>query len=60
MGFPDDWTLVPYHGRPAAEGPRYKALGNSMVMPCMAWLASRIEAVDAPLAVERLERPPRE
>jgi hypothetical protein len=29
QGFPDDYTLIPYRGKPAADGPRYKALGNS-------------------------------
>ena len=31
QGFPDDYTLVPNRGKPAADGPRYKALGNSMI-----------------------------
>src|SRR3546814_769262 len=30
QGFPDDWTAIQYRGKPAADGPRYKALGNSM------------------------------
>lgn len=42
MGFPDDWTLVPYRGKPAADGPRYRAIGNSMAVPCMAWIGRRI------------------
>ncbi|MDW5267416.1 MAG: DNA cytosine methyltransferase [Edaphobacter sp.] len=28
QGFPDDYTLVEYRGKLAADGPRYKALGN--------------------------------
>lgn len=47
QGFPDDFTLVPHRGKPAADGPRYKALGNSMAVPCMAWIGRRIDAVDA-------------
>jgi len=50
MGFPDDYTLVPYRGRPAAlcpDGPRYKALGNSIAVPVLRWLGERIAAVDA-------------
>lgn len=47
QGFPDDYTAVPYRGKPAADGPRYRALGNSMAVPCMAWLGQRIAAVDA-------------
>jgi DNA (cytosine-5)-methyltransferase 1 len=46
QGFPDDYTLVPYRGKPAADGPRYKALGNSMAVPCMVWLGQRIQMVD--------------
>lgn len=42
QGFPDDWTLVPVRGKPAADGPRYKALGNSMAVPVMRWIGERI------------------
>lgn len=92
MGFPDDYTLIPYGSkasadfkeelaayfhrtaqyqreiapghfefdrsafdaawpRIAADGPRYKALGNSMAVPCMAWIGRRIQAVEALTAV---------
>jgi site-specific DNA-cytosine methylase len=47
QGFKDDHTLIPWRGKPAAEcpdGPRYKALGNSMAVPCMAWIGRRIAA----------------
>jgi len=47
QGFPDEWTLVPHRGKPAADGPRYRALGNSMAVPCMVWLGERIALVDA-------------
>jgi DNA (cytosine-5)-methyltransferase 1 len=47
QGFPDDYTLVPYRGKPAADGPRYKALGNSMAVPVMRWIGERIALVDA-------------
>ncbi len=46
QGFPDDFTLVPYRGRPASDGPRYKACGNSMAVPVMAWIGRRIEMVE--------------
>ncbi len=46
QGFPDDWTLVPFRGRPAADGPRYVALGNSMAVPVMAWIGARIAAME--------------
>jgi len=47
QGFPDDYTLVEYRGRPAADGPRYRALGNSMAVPIMRWIGERIASVDA-------------
>jgi len=46
QGFPDDYTLIPHRGKPAADGPRYKALGNSMAVPCMAWIGQRIAMVE--------------
>ncbi len=49
QGFPDDWTRIPYRGKPAEEcpdGPRYKAMGNSMAVPVMRWLGERIEMAD--------------
>ena len=46
QGFPDDYTLIPYRGKPAADGPRYKALGNSMAVPCMVWIGKRIAIVE--------------
>ncbi|SEM54711.1 DNA (cytosine-5)-methyltransferase 1 [Sphingomonas gellani] len=47
QGFPDDYTLAPHRGKPMADGPRYKALGNSMAVPVMRWIGERIAAVDA-------------
>ena len=47
QGFPDDWTLIPWRKKPADEcpdGPRYKALGNSMAVNCMEWIGERIQA----------------
>jgi DNA (cytosine-5)-methyltransferase 1 len=46
QGFSDDYTLIPFRGKPAADGPRYKALGNSMAVPVIRWIGERIEAVD--------------
>ena len=46
QGFPDDYTLIPYRGKPAADGPRYRALGNSMAVPVMAWIGRRIAMVE--------------
>ncbi|CAB5670169.1 Modification methylase HaeIII [Delftia tsuruhatensis] len=42
QGMPDDYTWVPYRGQPATDHPRYKAIGNSMAVPCMAWLGQRL------------------
>lgn len=53
QGFPDDYTLIPRRGKPAAacpDGPRYKALGNSMAVPVMRWIGERIELVDSLMA----------
>jgi DNA (cytosine-5)-methyltransferase 1 len=47
QGFPDDYTLVEYRKKPAADGPRYRALGNSMAVPVMRWIGERIAMVDA-------------
>jgi DNA (cytosine-5)-methyltransferase 1 len=48
QGFPDDYTLIPFRGKPAADGPRYKALGNSMAVPVIRWLGERIGRVTPP------------
>ncbi len=45
QGFDDDWTLVPYRGKPAADGPRYRAIGNSMAVPVVRWIGERIQMV---------------
>jgi len=47
QGFPDDYTLVPYRGKPAADSPRYKALGNSMAVPVMRVIGERLVRVEA-------------
>jgi DNA (cytosine-5)-methyltransferase 1 len=48
QGFPDDYTAVTYRGKPAADGPRYKALGNSMAVPVLRWILERIERLERP------------
>ena len=45
QGFPDDYTLVPHRNKPMSDGPRYKALGNSMAVPVMRWIGERIQMV---------------
>jgi DNA (cytosine-5)-methyltransferase 1 len=42
QGFPDDHCDITFRKKPAADGPKYRALGNSMAVPCMAWLGYRI------------------
>ena len=34
QGFPDDWTALPG----AADSARYRALGNSVAIPCVEYL----------------------
>ena len=47
QGFPDDYTAIPYRGKPAADGPRYKALGNSFAVNVVRWIGIRIQMVEA-------------
>lgn len=47
QGFPDDHASIAWRGKDAAEcpdGPRYKAIGNSMAVPVMRWIGERIAA----------------
>jgi DNA (cytosine-5)-methyltransferase 1 len=46
QGFPDDHTLIPWRGKTAPDGPRYKALGNSMAVNVMEWIGERIAEVE--------------
>lgn len=46
QGFERGFTNIRYKGKPAADGPRYKALGNSMAVPVLAWLGKRIQLVN--------------
>lgn len=46
QGFPDGYTNVPHRGKPAADGNRYKALGNSWAVPVAAWVGERIQMVE--------------
>tara|TARA_R110000868_G_scaffold407657_1_gene689310 strand:- start:645 stop:1025 length:381 start_codon:yes stop_codon:yes gene_type:complete len=48
QGFPDGYTQIPYRNKTAdncPDGPRYKALGNSMAVPVMKWIGKRIQMV---------------
>jgi len=49
QGFSDDYTMISYRNKPAEncpDGPRYKALGNSMAVPVMRWIGKRIQQVE--------------
>ena len=49
MGFPDNWTRIPWRGKPedqCPDSPRYKACGNSMCVNVMRWIGVRIEYVE--------------
>jgi DNA (cytosine-5)-methyltransferase 1 len=55
QGFPRNYTLIPWRKKQAEDcpdGPRYKALGNSMAVNCMAWIGERIAAVDAEIGTK--------
>lgn len=48
MGFPDNYTKIPYRGKPSEncpDAPRYKALGNSWAVPVVRWIGKRIDKV---------------
>ena len=48
MGFPDNYTAIPWRKKPASEcpdGPRYRALGNSWAIPVVRWIGQRISAL---------------
>lgn len=47
QGLPDGYTDVMWRGKPAADGPRYKALGNAMSTNVMRWIGRRIEMVNS-------------
>ena len=58
QGFPDGYTLVPIGGKPAADGPRYKQLGNSWAVPCVRWIGERIAAHVAELDAREVDPAP--
>lgn len=60
QGFPDNWTQIPWKGKPkekCPDGPRFKAMGNSMAVPVMRWIGEGIELVNR---IPRTEAPQQE
>ena len=45
QGFSDDYLNIIHNGKPAKDGPKYRALGNSMAVPCMVWIGKQIEKI---------------
>jgi DNA (cytosine-5)-methyltransferase 1 len=45
QGFPDNYTDIRLKDKDTPDGPRYKAIGNSMAVPCMRWIGKRIQEV---------------
>ncbi len=57
QGFPDGWTDIPYKGKEhPIDAKRIEALGNSMAVPVMAWIARRIDWALAHPITERKSR----
>ena len=53
QGYPDDWLDITYRGKPAADGNKYRALGNAFAVPVVRWIARRMAAEHAADAQER-------
>jgi len=48
QGFPDGYTNIPWRQKAESpDGPRYKALGNSMAVNVMSWIGERINRCDS-------------
>lgn len=55
QGFPDNFTNIPWRGKDTApDGPRYKALGNSMAVNCMSWIGQRIDLMEKLIKAGRI------
>lgn len=55
QAFPDGWTDIPYRGKPAKDGPRYRALGNSKCAAVVRQIGERIDFVDKLLKQQESE-----
>jgi len=58
QGFPDNYTQVPYHKKASKDGPRYKAIGNSIAVPVIRWIGKRIQKVDSIISQLAPPEPP--
>lgn len=47
QGFPPGWSAIQYRGKPAADGPRYRAIGNSMAVPVIGWIGHRVQLFES-------------
>ena len=47
QGFPRGYSAIPWRKKPAADGNRYKALGNSWAVPNITWIGRRIDLVNS-------------
>ena len=43
QGFPDDYLDIQWRNKPAGDGVKYKALGNSWAVPVVRWIGQRIQ-----------------
>lgn len=46
QGFPDHFLDIEFRGKPATDSVKYRALGNSMAVPVVRWILSRIETFE--------------
>ena len=53
QGLSDDYTLIPYRGKPPTDSPRYRAIGNTFAVPVLRWIAQRIQRVEEVVCPQR-------
>src|SRR6266545_115357 len=46
QGFPDDWTAADANRQPISDAARYRAIGNAVAVPVIAWIGRRLLAAD--------------
>lgn len=57
QGLPLGFTDIPWRGKSAPDGRRYKALGNSMAVPVLRWILERLWIVDIETPDTRRQNP---